>query len=619
MLRKNAFDFFKTSEIEPKGWLKRQLEIQMNGLSGHLYEIWPDIKESKWIGGDKEGWERVPYWLDGFIPLSYLLRDSEKIAVCKKYIDAILSQQKEDGWICPCEDSDRARYDVWAVFLICKVLVEYAECSGDERILEVVKKTLKNLRNHIRGNTLFNWGQFRWFECLIPIYWTYEKTHEDWLIYLANMLNVQGADYEALYDRWMDQLPRREWQQHTHVVNMAMALKSVLLSSKADSNPNALKKAQESTDKIYDNLMKYHGTAVGHFNGDECLSGTSPIQGTELCSVVEAMYSYELNFAVSGDYKWLDRLETLAYNCLPATISPDMWTHQYDQMVNQISCTVFKDKNIFLTNSRESHLFGLEPNYGCCTANFNQGWPKYARSVFMKSDDSVLIAAIAPSELKTKINGKNVFVSIDTEYPFNNVIVIKSSSDLDNFKLKIRIPSFVNSANVNGKRIKSGAIVDLSDLKGKNEFRITFNFRPQLLKTSNNMYVVRNGPLFYSVDIKEKWIKHEYIRNGVERKYPYCDYEIKPQSKWNYAFSDVHFKVHKHSIKDYPFSSKKPPITLTGYFSEIDWGFEEGFDDLCASAPHSLDPIGKKVVLKMKPYGCTNLRITELPFVDNNN
>ena len=68
-MRKPEFSFL-TKEIKPEGWLRRQLEIQAEGLSGHLDLIWPDIRDSKWIGGDKDGWERVPYWLDGFIPLA---------------------------------------------------------------------------------------------------------------------------------------------------------------------------------------------------------------------------------------------------------------------------------------------------------------------------------------------------------------------------------------------------------------------------------------------------------------------------------------------------------------------------------------------------------------------
>ena len=94
-------------------------------------------------------------------------------------------------------------------------------------------------------------------------------------------------------------------------------------------------------------------------------------------------------FAYTGDAKWADRLEVLAFNALPATISDDMWTHQYDQMSNQIACIKFPGKPIFRTNGQESHLFGLEPNYGCCTANFNQAWPKLALSTFMHRDGAV--------------------------------------------------------------------------------------------------------------------------------------------------------------------------------------------------------------------------------------
>ena len=68
--------YLSPADIRPEGWLKRQLELQARGLSGHLDLIWPDVRDSKWIGGDREGWERVPYWLDGFIPLAWLLEDA---------------------------------------------------------------------------------------------------------------------------------------------------------------------------------------------------------------------------------------------------------------------------------------------------------------------------------------------------------------------------------------------------------------------------------------------------------------------------------------------------------------------------------------------------------------
>ena len=75
MLRPLHYTPFTARELKPAGWLKKQLEIQAAGLSGHLDQVWPDIRDSRWIGGDKDGWERVPYWLDGFVPLAWLLED----------------------------------------------------------------------------------------------------------------------------------------------------------------------------------------------------------------------------------------------------------------------------------------------------------------------------------------------------------------------------------------------------------------------------------------------------------------------------------------------------------------------------------------------------------------
>ena len=124
-MNKPKWKFYTSKEIKPRGWLRRQLRIQADGLCGNLDKVWRDVRDSAWIGGDAESWERVPYWLDGFIPLAYLLEDDGLIMRAQKYIDAILAMQKEDGWICPCPDDKREEYDTWALILICKVLTVF--------------------------------------------------------------------------------------------------------------------------------------------------------------------------------------------------------------------------------------------------------------------------------------------------------------------------------------------------------------------------------------------------------------------------------------------------------------------------------------------------------------
>jgi len=58
-------------------------------------------------------------------------------------------------------------YDLWGVFLMLKVLVEYHSATGDERIAPAVERCLRQVDRHIDRAPLFNWGQFRWFEALL--------------------------------------------------------------------------------------------------------------------------------------------------------------------------------------------------------------------------------------------------------------------------------------------------------------------------------------------------------------------------------------------------------------------------------------------------------------------
>lgn len=612
MLTKPRFQYFTKGEVKPEGWLKRQLRIQADGLSGNLDKVWPDVRDSKWIGGDAEGWERVPYWLDGFIPLAYLLEDEDLIARAKRYVDGIIDGQCEDGWICPCSAEERSSYDLWSGILIAKVLAMYADLSGDSRAEEAVYRFFVNMWEFTRGVTINNWASLRWFETLIPLFWIYERRSEEWMMRLARRLQEQGYDYERLFNPYRDQKPERVWTYSTHVVNLAMAIKQgALVSLMEGGDPEALAKT------MLENLFKYHGMAVGHFTGDECVMGDSPVQGTELCSVVEAMYSYEHLLAVAGNPMWGDYLERLAYNALPATISADMWTHQYDQQTNQIRCAKLpEDHVVFGTNSSESHLFGLEPNYGCCTANFNQGWPKFAMSAFMRSEDGIVSAALAPASVRTEIGGHAVAVKLDTEYPFRSTLTYTVMADAPvEFELKIRIPGWAKNAVVNGEPAVPGTFHSVKKVwSGESKVEVVFEFECKLAGRPRNMKALWRGPLLYSVAIKERWEKLEYVRNGVERKFPYCDYELYPESEWNYGFTeDKNFAVSENEVGEYPFSTEQPPVEISAMLAPVDWPEEYG---IAAVEPRSRKAQGEARAVRMIPYGCAKLRMTEMPIVE---
>lgn len=601
------YDFFTTNEIKPTGWIKEQLLLQAKGLNGNLDKIWPDVKDSAWIGGEREGWERVPYWLDGFVPLAYLLKDEDMIARAKKYIDAIIGFQDSDGWICPCSKSERENYDTWAVLLILKVLTLYADCSGDDRIQGVVELCLKNFDKHLDYFTLRNWGAARWYEGLIAILWLYERTNEDWLLNLAKKLKLQGFDWREMFESGYIDSCNEGWDYYSHVVNIAMMLKSeALMSLISDDDPEGFAK------EALDYLLTKNGMAVEHFNGDETLSGNLPINGSELCGVVETMYSYEWLFAITGNTEWLDRLEKLAYNALPATISPDMWSHQYVQMTNQVAAFPMS-KPPFRTNNYVAHTFGLEPNFGCCTANFGQGWPKFVLTSFMKTEGGIAACAITPASIETKINNIDVCCESETRYPFRDTVTYKITVSAPvTFTMSVRIPSFADSAELNGESVKTGGFADITkEWNGTETIKLKLNFSTSIIQRPNNMVCVWRGSLLYSIAINERWERVEYTKDGVERKFPYCDYYIYPTSKWNYALADDTFEVKENDFVS-GFGGDEPPVEMAAKMFEIEWEFKNGY---CAPQPKSLKPVGDMQNVRLIPYGCTNLRMTEIPFL----
>src|SRR5690348_13038028 len=129
-LRKTPLLELPLGSIEPLGWIRDQLEIQVVGMTGHLDEVWPDVgTTSGWLGGSGESWERGPYYLDGLLPLAYLLKDEKLIAKTRPWIEWTLTSQGADGQFGP-----RVNEDWWSRMIMLKVLMQYAEVTGDERV-----------------------------------------------------------------------------------------------------------------------------------------------------------------------------------------------------------------------------------------------------------------------------------------------------------------------------------------------------------------------------------------------------------------------------------------------------------------------------------------------------
>ena len=631
-LAEPAFRPFPLGAIRASGWLERQLRIQASGLTGHLDLFWPDVAQSQWFGGSAEGWERAPYWLDGAIPLAWILGDTALQQRITRYVDHVVTQQRADGWYAPYPaDAAAGRYDHWAILLANKALVQYHEATGEARVLEAVRRSLRALLDGLARTPLFDWGRFRWYEGLVPVFYAYERTREPWLLDLARLLRTQGAEFEALYRTEDVTLPtprRGLWKWTKHVVNAAMATKAAGLSWRLDQRPGDRAFAA----RMIELLDRHHGQVTGMFSGDECLAGRSPLQGSELCAVVEFLYSLEQLFSVFGEPAFGDRLERVAYNALPATFAPDMWSHQYDQQVNQVQCTI-NPEHQFTSNGPESNLYGLEPNFGCCTANMHQGWPKLAAHLWMRAPDEGLVAvAYAPSRVSFVSHGVPVAVALDTDYPFRETLAITVSAERPvRFPLLLRVPAWAEGATValagETQPMRPGTLHRVErEWRGETTLALRFPMRARASVRYNDAVAVERGPLVYSLAIGEEWTRVN--ADKPHRELPHGDFEVRPTTPWNYALvldparPEGALRFEEHPVGERPFSPEGTGVSARARARRLPrwklvngWAGEISLADTAWAHPPAADA-GPVEEVRLVPYGCTNIRVTEFPRLD---
>lgn len=621
-LRASKFAALPLGAVKPRGWLKDQLTIQANGLTGHLDEFWPSLAKNAWRGGDGDCWERGPYYLDGLVPLAYLLDDPRLIAKTKPWMEGILASGQPNGWFGPAKNKDR-----WPLAVAMKVLTQYHEATGDPRALKLLSDYFSYLRKTPPDWPNKDWRGVRAMENAVTAYWLYRRTGDRQILEVVESIQKNSRNWIGYFTDfpWTTEALRTgkipyDWKDvgmTAHVVNVAMATKYAGLWYQQSGDD----RHKEAVYKGWTSLDENHGQVGGRFSGDEHLSGKRPTQGTELCAVVESMFSLENLLMIFGDTAFADRLELLAYNANPGACTPDYWAHQYDQQSNQVLCTVAKRR--WSTNRDTANVYGLEPHFGCCTANMHQGWPKFVSHLWMATQDQGLVAlAYGPSVVRAKVGrGTEVTVEEITDYPFDETIRFKvTAAEPVEFPLHLRVPDWAEGAALsNGAEhiaAKPGQfLVVRRRWAPGDEIVLTLPMKVRIETRYNGAVAILRGPLVYSLKIGERF---EQIKRH-HPTLPVIDWAVHPTTPWNYGLlldrqsPETSLQVVRVGRPGkQPYAQATAPVALRVKGRAIpDWKLEaSSAGETPVSPAGSREPL---VDLELIPYGCTRLRITEFP------
>ncbi|MDF1812991.1 MAG: sulfatase-like hydrolase/transferase [Verrucomicrobiales bacterium] len=629
------YEPLKPGAVVPDGWLREQLETMAAGLTGNLDTAYEKVVGDRngWLGGDGDGWERGPYWIDGLLPLAHLLQDEKLLAKSNRWIEWTLLNQKEDGYIGPIPfesppaaepglQKDRRR-DWWPKMVMLKILQQHYLATGDERVLTCLDRYFRFQLRELPKTPLGHWSYWatrRAGDNIHIVHWLYSLTREPYLLELSDLLIKQGYPWTRDFQEGDKVKEFRHTVHHGsgsgyHCVNLAHALKTPVLEWQRQGDIRSL----EALDNGIRLIREYHGQPHSLWGGDEGMHGTSPNRGSEFCTASEALYSLALNFANTGRVDFADWSDRVVYNVLKTQANSAFTRRQYFQQANQIDCSV--GEHPFLNHYRSANVFGLLSGYPCCTCNMHQAWPKFASHLWMKSADGGVAAfSYAPSTVTVPVQGKTIRITTVTSYPRRDGISLSISADAGSeveFPVHLRIPGWAHGAHVSVNGESAGypqaatmAVIrrawkdgDVIDLVLPSEVSIT--------RGHQNSASVHKGPLLFALPLPA--VEKELADREVT--------ELRLQDEkviWNYALFEKDLNPRPVRLRKFQVSDNgKDDIRIQCYaVKQPRWTSYHGESGPLPPSPSDFPDGQSPAKIELVPYADTRLRISVFPTVN---
>jgi hypothetical protein len=609
--------------VRPKGWLLSQLQLMRDGFTGRLPELSKFLQEdSGWLTLKGRGWEEMPYWLKGFGDLGYILEDGRIRKESKKWIDAILAGQDQDGYFGPPEN--KTHHDLWPNMVVLFILQSLYEATGDPRVILFMTDYFRYQYGLPDEHLLpGSWQKLRGGDNLESVYWLYNRTGDEFLLDLGERIFRRTSDWSSPI---LTSERDKNWKVSSfyHGVNISMGLRQPGVYYQQSKD----KKYIGAVEKNYKMVMDEYGQQPGGmFNADENIRPgyVDPRYAAETCSMVESMYSDESLLKITGAARYAERAEDIAFNSLPASMTADLKALHYLTAPNLISC----DSSGQHDYENSGTLVSYDPwRYRCCQHNVAFGWPYYSEHLWMATLDNGLAAVLySASEVTAEVaEGTQIRISEDTDYPFGGLIDLTLWTERPvAFPLYLRIPAWCEDAriSINGSEVEAQFQPDryaVIKRKWKNADRIRLEL-PMKIEVKawekiGGAVSIKRGPLWYSLKIEEEWNRY-----GGTDEWP--AYEILPASAWNYGLmadpetpSASITLAGQKPLSYQPFTPENAPVILKARAKRIpDWKADGKMAGKVPPSPAKSALSAEEITLI--PMGCARLRLTVFPRIEN--
>ena len=355
-----VYTSFPFGAIKPVGWLKTQMQADLNGFVGNLDKLVPDLindpiygsgrlhknSKAKDLGNNKEGdaegdeqykwWnsESQSNWWDGYLRNALLLNDVKHIARVKKYISDILSTQDADGYLGIYASDLRYHFtsengELWAKATLYRGLLAYYEYTNDPQVWNALVRAVDNVMTNypVDASHPFDTGMnynggvghgLTFTDVLDRMYQlTGEEKYLDYALFLY-------LDYSKFYawerDAQLTNALNKEYKLNCHAVHTYEHLRPMIVAASTSEDAKIKKALMEYLRKI--NTVT---TATGGAIGDEWIGGReadATHTGYEYCSLHELLDSYGVLLQRTGDTALAESIENIFYNAAQGARHP---------------------------------------------------------------------------------------------------------------------------------------------------------------------------------------------------------------------------------------------------------------------------------------------------------
>lgn len=621
-------------KVQPKGWLRRYLELQRDGLNGQLGTVsaWLDKNNNQWFSNQGDhGWEEVPYWLRGYCSLAYILDDGAMKKEVEVWIRAVLNNQASNGRLGP-DGYDGNSPDIWAKMPMLWALQTYYEATNTQRVLTAMNRYFKwemTIKDDIFLKGL--WQEKRGGDNLWSVLWLYNRNGDQSILPLIDKLHRATSDWTMKGD-----LP------NYHGVNVAQGFREPATYYIYTGDKEML----QATYNAHNEMRRRYGQMPGGmYAADENARAGyyDPRNGAETCALVEQMASDEILMGITGDVFWADHCENVAFNSFPAALTPDMRALRY---ITSANMAISDEKNHApsIDNSLRGMLSMSPFSSRCCQHNHGMGWPYFSEHLVMATADNGLATMLYAANETTALvaDGVSLKMEENTHYPFDETITLILHPEREvEFPLYLRIPAWAKGAevNINGESQPTegdaaGRYIRISRQWKEGDtvaLRLPMNLRSNVWQQNKSSVSVDYGPLTLSLKIDEEFEAHdsrdkEFVQDdshwqaGVDASLWPC-YVLRAKSDWNYGLVvdeqnlPVNFSVIRkpYPENEQPFTLENVPLEFTAIGRRIpSWGFDStGMTDLLPTkfAPRAAET----TPIILVPMGAARLRISAFP------